>query len=144
MHVLANILRSRYNTPAVWTKWNGARSRRVDVIAGDGSLRRHQQCACAACVRRAVGLADYRWALPRISMVLPCNPCTDCKSAQYCTTRGHPVQLPQLTSAGPCKSVSMRPRKDRQTHRQTDNQTRVTTIHFASSTTHAKCNNVSS
>jgi len=23
------------------------------------------------CVRRAVGLADYRWALPRISIVLP-------------------------------------------------------------------------
>jgi len=31
----------------------------------------------------------------------------------------------------------MRPRTDRQT----DTQTRVTTIHFASSTTHAKCNN---
>ena len=31
----------------------------------------------------------------------------------------------------------MRPRTDRQTHR----QTHVTTIHFASSTTHAKCNN---
>jgi len=30
---------------------------------------------------------------------------------------------------------------DRQTDRQTDTQTRVTTIHFASSTTHAKCNN---
>ena len=28
-----------------------------------------------------------------------------------------------------------------QTDRQTDIQTRVTTIHFASSTTHAKCNN---
>jgi len=27
-------------------------------------------CACAACVRRAVGLVDYRWALPRISIVL--------------------------------------------------------------------------
>ena len=25
----------------------------------------------ACCVRRAVGLADYRWALPRISIVLP-------------------------------------------------------------------------
>jgi len=30
-----------YNTPAVWTKWNGARSKRVDVIADEGSLRRH-------------------------------------------------------------------------------------------------------
>jgi len=34
----------------------------------------------------------------------------------------------------------MRPWTDRQTHRQTYTQTRVTTIHFASSTTHAKCN----
>ena len=33
---------------------------------------------------------------------------------------------------GPCSSVAVRPR--------TDTQTRVTTIHFASSTTHAKCN----
>jgi len=40
-HVLANISRSRYNTPAVWTKWNSARRRRVDFIAGEGSLRRH-------------------------------------------------------------------------------------------------------
>ena len=35
---------------------------------------------------------------------------------------------------GPCSSVGVRPR----THRQ--KQTRVTTIHFASSMTHAKCN----
>jgi len=36
------------------------------------------------CVRRAVGLADYCWALPHISIVLPkqCNPCIDCKCAQ--------------------------------------------------------------
>jgi len=36
------------------------------------------------CVLRAVGLTDYRWALPRISIVLPLqrNPCTDCKYAQ--------------------------------------------------------------
>ena len=32
--------------------------------------------------------------------------------------------------------------RGRQTERQTDTQTRVTTIHFASSTTHAKCNNM--
>jgi len=31
---------------------------------------------------------------------------------------------------------------DRHTHRRTDTQTRVTTIHFASSTTHAKCKNM--
>jgi len=30
-----------------------------------------------------------------------------------------------------------------QTHTQRDTQTRVTTIHFASSTTHAKCNDIS-
>jgi len=41
-------------------------------------------CSTRHCVRRAVGLADYHWALPRIAIVLPwqCNPCTDCKSAQ--------------------------------------------------------------
>jgi len=46
---------------------------------------------------------------------------------------------------GPCSSVGIRPRTDRhtdtQTHRQTDTQTCVTTIHFASSMTHAKCKN---
>ena len=36
---------------------------------------------------------------------------------------------------GLCSSVGVWPRTDRQT----DTQTRVTTIHFASSTTHAKC-----
>ena len=36
--------------------------------------------------------------------------------------------------------VGMRPRTDK--HTQTHTQTRVTTIHFASSTTHAKCNNL--
>jgi len=39
---------------------------------------------------------------------------------------------------GPCSSVGVRTRTGRQTH--TQRQTRVTTIHFASSTTHAKCN----
>jgi len=41
---------------------------------------------------------------------------------------------------GPCNSVGMRPRTDTQTHKHTVTQTHVTTIHFASSTTHAKCN----
>jgi len=62
----------------------------------------------------------------RVMLAQQRNPCTDCKSAQQHTTRG------------------MRPRTDRQTHRPTDTHTRietcVTTIHFASSTTHAKCN----
>jgi len=43
---------------------------------------------------------------------------------------------------GPCNSVGMRPLTDRHTDTHTDTRTRVTTIHFASSTTHAKCNNV--
>jgi len=50
---------------------------------------------------------------------------------------GIPYHSPKL-HPGPCNSVGMRPRTDRQT--QTDTQTRVTTIHFASSTTRAKCN----
>jgi len=55
-------------------EWNVARSRRVDFIAGEGSLRRtpHAARMRSACgVRRAVGLTDYRWALPCISIVLP-------------------------------------------------------------------------
>ena len=39
---------------------------------------------------------------------------------------------------GPCSTVGVRSRTDRQTD--THRQTRVATIHFASSTTHAKCN----
>jgi len=39
--------------PAVWTKWNGARRRRVHFVAGEESLRRHAYtCVCgmrAAC-----------------------------------------------------------------------------------------------
>jgi len=35
--------------------------RRVDFIAGFAGMR-----SAWHCVRRAVGLADYRWALPRI------------------------------------------------------------------------------
>ena len=36
----------------------------------------------------------------------------------------------------------MRPRTDRHTDGQTDTQTRMTTIHFSWSTTHAKCNKI--
>jgi len=52
---------------------------------------------------------------------------------------GIPYHSPKL-HPGPCNSVGMRLRTDTQTDIQT--QTRVTTIHFASSTTHAKCNNL--
>ena len=68
----------------------------------------------------------------RICVMLPQqrNPRIDCKSAQQCTTREHCLPLPRLHQ-GPCSSVRMR--------RWTDRQTLVTTIHFALSTTHAKC-----
>jgi len=68
------------------------------------------------------------------------NRCTDCKSAQQCTTRGTPYHSTKL-HPGPCSSVGMQQGTDRQTDTQTDTQTHVTTIHFASSLTHAKCNN---
>jgi len=45
-HVFANISRSRYNTPAVGTKWNGARSRRVDFYRRRGE----SSPACVVCV----------------------------------------------------------------------------------------------
>jgi len=52
------------------------------LLPGGESVFASMRSACG--VQRAVGLADYRWALPRISIVLPQqrNPCTDCKSAQ--------------------------------------------------------------
>ena len=49
---------------------------------------------------------------------------------------GMPYHSPKL-HPGPCNGMGMRPRTDRQI----DTQTRVTTTHFASSTTHAKCKN---
>ena len=50
---------------------------------------------------------------------------------------GHPYHSPKL-HPGPCSNMGMRRRTD--THR--GKQTRVTNIHFESSTTHAKCNNL--
>ena len=54
--------------------------------------------------------------------------------AQQCTTRGRSLPFPQVTS----RSVQQcgQAVRNRQTHR----QTRMTNIHFASSTTHVKCN----
>ena len=66
------------------------------------------------------------------------NPCTDCKSPNTAQLGGIPYHSPKL-HVGPCSSVGMRPG---QTDRQAHTQTRVTTIHFASSTTHAKCKHV--
>jgi len=49
--------RVRVTTPAVWTKWNGARSRRVDVIAGEGSQ------SSPACVVRAACGVQWAWRI---------------------------------------------------------------------------------
>jgi len=49
--------------------------------------------------------------------------CTDCKSAQQCTTiEGTPMPFPKL-HPGPCSSVGMPRGRGRQTHRQTDRHT---------------------
>jgi len=52
------------------------------------------------------------------------NPCTDCKSAQYCTTRGHPLPLPKLHPS-PCSIVweCAVGQTDGLTYRQTHRQT---------------------
>jgi len=50
------------------------------------------------------------------------HPCTYCKFAQRCATRGHPVPLPQVTS-GSVHGVQSRGNAAR------DKQTRVTNIH---------------
>jgi len=85
--------------------------------------------AAFAGMRSACGM---RWAwriaagLCHAFLVLPQqrNPCTDCKSAQQSTTRGHPLPLPTL-HRGPCNSVGMRPRTDRHTDRHTHTHRRA-------------------
>jgi len=54
-----------HNTPAVWTKWNGLVADNIAQAAGAPirSLRRGVFAGM-----RALGLADYHWALPRISL----------------------------------------------------------------------------
>jgi len=103
------------------------------LIAGEGSR------SSPACVVRAVGLVDYRWALPRCH-AFPCchSNATSAPIANLPNSAqlgGIPYHSAKL-HPGPCNSVGIRPRTDRQT------QTCVTTIHFSWSTTHAKCNDV--
>jgi len=38
------------------------------------------------------------WLTFRVKLPYQRNPCPDCKSAQWCKTRGHPQPLPQVTS----------------------------------------------
>jgi len=51
----------------------------------------------------------------RVRVMLPYqrNPYADCKTAQQCTTRGHPLPFSEL-HPGPCSSVGMWPRTERQ------------------------------
>ena len=63
---------------------------------------------------------DGRKLVTRVRVMLPQqhNPCTDCKSTQECTTRAHPLPLPQVTSGSmqQCGHAAA----DRQTDRHTD------------------------
>ena len=79
----------------------------------------HSACGVRWAWRITAGLCHAFLVLP-----LQRNPCTDCKSAQQCTTRnsaqlgGIPYHVPKL-HPGPCNSVGMRPLTDRHTDRQT-------------------------
>jgi len=62
--------RVRVTTPlAVWTKWNGVVADNVVHAAGMSILSLVREFSPASVVR-AVGLADYRWAVSRISGVV--------------------------------------------------------------------------
>ena len=91
------------------------------------------------CVRRAVGLhADYRWALPRISSVaIATQPVHRLQIRPVVHNQGaSPTTPPSYIRVRVIVQACGRG----QTYRQTNTETRVSTIHFASSTTHAKCN----
>jgi len=73
--------RIRVATPAQYGR-NGTAS--LQITSHTQQAGRFYRWCVRACVVRALGLADYRWALPHISIMLPWQriPCTDCKSAQ--------------------------------------------------------------
>ena len=52
------------NTPALWTEWNALVADNV-AQAADATIRSPQRGVFAG--MRALDLAGYRWALPRIS-----------------------------------------------------------------------------
>jgi len=130
-HVLANILRSRYvaRMPPLEASSPGRRSnvenasvtRRPLISNARGRAHTQRKLGFALCCHSNATGAPIA------------NPPN---SAQLGRSLCH---VPKL-HPGPCSSVSVRPRTDRQTHRHTDIQTGVTTIQFASSTTHTKCN----
>ena len=94
LNVLANISRSRYNTPAVWMKWNLLVADNVAHAAGASVLSLER-----ACIVRAVGLANYRWALPRISSVaIVTQPVHRLQIRPIVHNQGTSQPLPQVTS----------------------------------------------
>jgi len=65
------------------------------------------------------------------------NMCTDCKSALYTAQLDGTPHHSSKLHPGLCSSVARQQGTDTQTH----TEMVMTNIHFASSTTHAKCNN---
>jgi len=132
-HVLANISRLRYNTPAVWTKWNGLVADNVAHAAGASILSPARgvfagmRSACGGPGGLRLGSATHFWC---------------CHSNATRAPIANPPNLAQLGGI-PYHSSKLHPGPYRHTaaNRHTHRQPRVTTIHFASSTTHAKCNN---
>jgi len=81
--------------PAEWTKCNGLVADNVAHAAGASILS-----LVRSCMRSACGVQWAWWittGLCHTFLVLPQqrSPCTNCKS---CTTREHPLPLPQVTS----------------------------------------------
>ena len=131
------IFRVRLATPPKYGGNGTAHAAGASILSLARGVFAGMRSACHS-VRRAVGLADNRWALPRTcSVAIATQPV---HRLQIRPTVGIPYHSSKL-HPGPCNSIRMRPRIVRQTHRQTHTQTRVTTIRFALSTTHAKCNN---
>ena len=128
-HALANILRSRYiaRTPPLEARSPGRRSnvenaRRHPLVTNQQHAHTPRKLGFALCCHSNATGAPIA------------NPPN---SAQP----GRSLYHASMLHPDPCSSVGVRPRTDGQTDRHTHTQTRVTTIHFASSTTHAKCNN---
>ena len=134
-------MRSRYvaRTPPVEARSAGRRS---SVQLRTLPVTRRSPASSARTHRRAFALyvvisRDGRKLVIRFSNATRALIANPPNTAQL---GGHPLPLLQVTSGSMqyCRHAAA----DRHTHTHIDTQTqtRVTTIHFASSTTHAKCN----
>ena len=96
-HELANILRSRYvaRTPSVEARSAGRRSN-VENAPSPASHRPAARAHPAERSHYVVISRDGLKLVTRVRVMLPQqrNPCTDCKSAQLCTTRGSLYHAP--------------------------------------------------